>query len=73
MNIKEKKEVDWDSIIEELKIFQGTIAEFCKIKKVSKSGLYYQRKSRNLINKNTKVEPKVSFTKIDTRMGTVLK
>lgn len=67
MDIKEKKEVDWDSIIEELKIFQGTISEFCEIKKISKSSLYYERKSRNLINRNTKVEPKASFTKIDIK------
>lgn len=67
MKPKFKSEQDWDGIVRDFSNFKGTIAEFCKIKGVSKSQLYYQRKARNMINNNENTEAGISFTKISLK------
>ena len=67
MNCMDKKEEYWDSILEELKNYKGTLTEFCKEKGVSRNSLYYQRKIRKLINEDDKEKPEITFTKIDIK------
>ncbi len=62
--MKYKTKEDWDSILEEFKDYKGTVKEFCKLKKISSSCLY---KNKKVINTDNKIEPEISFTKIDLK------
>jgi hypothetical protein len=60
-----RSESEWNRIIEEFKQYKGTITRFCAEKGISRDSLFYQRKIRNLIDREEKSE--ISFTKINIK------
>lgn len=67
MNINCKHKNNWAELIKEFSNFKGTIAEFCKIKGVSKSQFYKHRKAQNMINNIDNTNKSITFTKIDLK------
>ena len=65
MSIKRKH--NRGMLIKDFSKFQGSIAEFCKMKEVSKSQFYKQRKERNMINISNNVEKNITFTKFELK------
>lgn len=64
--MKKSKE-EWDSILDDLENYEGTLDEFSKLKGLSRSCLYKYRKIRNTNIKTSESEPEITFTKIDIK------
>ena len=55
---------NWNMLIMDFSKFEGNIAEFCKMKGVSKSQFYKQRRARNMIKNSHNAKGITTFTKI---------